>query len=213
MKRFFAVLVLALTLGTSSASAHDLKWDDLMLASVKLNQHFDYEENVDSYMQIYMPDVWNRVKNDEFELNDKRAEVVKIMKDNVAAFSLEEDFVFLAAIQFQDYDFEKGVFPVVKMDPGMYFAHPNTRHGSFPYEYKVFFSNPQFFQDIKMSKDDAKSFVQSRKASNGSVNRMLVTEIRFRVTKNRDARGEIEAEIVRVTTFKDKERTMVLQEY
>lgn len=213
MKRLVAALFLSITFLVPSAMAREFSWDDLMLAAIKVNPHFDYESNVESYMQIYMPDVWNRVKNDEFELQDKRAEAIKIMKERVDAFSLEEDFSIFVGIDFQDYDFEKNVFPVVKMNPNMFFRAHKVPHGSFPFEYKVFFSNPQFFQDIQMPKDEAKGFVQARKASNGQVDRTLATEIRFRVTSLKNNRDELVAEIVGVTTYRDKQQTAVLQKY
>ena len=213
MKRLLATLFLSITFLVPSAMAHEFSWDDLMIAAVKVNPHFDYESNVDSYMQIFMPDVWNRVKNDEFELQDKRAEAVKIMKERVEAFSLEEDFSIFIGIDFQDYNFEKGLFPIVKMNPNMYFKAHTYPHGSFPFEYKVYFSNPQFFQDIQMPKDEAKGFVQSRKASNGRVDRTLATEVRFRVTSLKNNREELVAEIVGVTTYRDKQQTAILQQY
>lgn len=213
MKKIIFGLFVCITSFVPNAMAHEFSWNDLMLAAIKVNPHFDYESNVESYMQIYMPDVWNRVKNDEFELHDKKAEAIKIMKERVEAFSLEEDFSIFVGIDFQDYDFEKNVFPVVKMNPNMFFRAHNVRHGSFPFEYKVFFSNPQFFQDIQMSKDEAKGFVQSRKSSNGQVDRTLATELRFRVTKLKNTRDELEAVIVGITTYRDKQQTIILQNY
>lgn len=213
MKRILAALMLLVTIAVPGAMAHEMNWDNLMLASAKLNPHFDYEANVDAYMSIYMPDTWNRVKNDEFELSGKRAEVVKIMKERIAEFSLDEDFSFLVALKFQDYDFEKEAFPVTKMEPDAYFGHQKGRPGTFPFEYRVFFSNPHFFQDIQMPKDEAKEFLQSRKTTDGKVNRLIVAEIRFRATRIKDTPDKLEAEIVGVTTYRDKERTKILQQY
>lgn len=142
--------------------AHELKWDSLMLAAVKMQPHFDYEANVDSYMQLYRSDVWNRYRNDEFELQEKREETIGMMKERASSFPLEEEFVVYATFDFGDYDFKKEAFPLNALSETTYFNDRNDRNGSFPYTYKVFFSNPAKIGDINMAKDEAKSFLKSR---------------------------------------------------
>jgi len=215
MKRFIITLFLIFMFAAPGAMAHEMNWDNLMLASAKLNPDFDYEKNVDSYMALYMPEVWTKVKNDEFELEDKRVEVISRMKEKISSFPLEENFVLYTAINFRDYDFEKNVFPVDRITKDTYFVYEQKygRNGELPFKYKVYLSNPEFVQDIKMSKEEAREFVKSRKSQFGKVDRTLVGEIKLQMKKIKETQDMLEAEIVGVTTYRDRGETSVLQQY
>ena len=80
--RTLALLTVALSCGT--VSAHDLEWQKLLLAALQLRQGLDYDANVDSYMQVFRPDVWNRYRNDRFGLEAKRKETIELMKRAVS---------------------------------------------------------------------------------------------------------------------------------
>lgn len=151
MKKSFTLAVLCTLMVSTSVMAHDLNWDNLMIAAVKLQPQFDYEANVDSYMNIYRSDVWNRYRNDEFELQDKREETIKMMKERVSSFPLNEEFVVYTSFEFGDYDFKKQIFPLDSLTEATYFHASNWNHGSFPDTYKVFFSNPSKIGDINMT--------------------------------------------------------------
>lgn len=213
MKKQIIVFVLVTVFGATTAIAHELKWDSLMLAAVKMQPHFDYEANVDSYMKLYRPDEWNRYRNDEFELQDKRQETIAIMKEQVAAFSLEEEFVVYTTFEFGDYDFKNEVFPLDALGETTYFHDRKYGYGTFPSEYKVFFSNPTKVGDINMPKSDAKDFLQSRKDRFGYVDRRLNAKIAFRITNLKNGRNELVGELTHVTIYSDDQRARVLQEY
>src|SRR5690606_2516048 len=164
VKKLISVLFLGLILGPIKAVAHEFVWDNLVLAAMKVQPDLDYEGYVDSYMQVFRPEVWHRYKNDEFELQDKRDETVEIMKNKISSFSLDEEFVIHTAFKFGDYDFEKQVFPLDALYPETYFFDSDVRRaaGAFSHEYKVFFRNPGKVDFISMSKEDARGFVKSR---------------------------------------------------
>jgi hypothetical protein len=217
MKKLFATIFLCASFLVPNAFAHDFSWDNVMLAAVKLDPAFDYQGAADTYMEIYTPEVWNSVKNDEFELQDKRDEAVKMLKDKVDSFSLDEEFVIDTAMAFKDYDFDKGVFPVEKFDPNTYFYVTNVQGGKFAYKYQVFISNPDYVKDLDMDKNAAKGFLQSRKNSAGAVDRTIGAKLRFRITKltkkEKFITANLEAEIVGITTYADPQRATVLQDY
>jgi len=198
------------------AMAHEFTWTNLMLASAKLQPSFDYEANVDSYMRLYRADVWNRYKNDEFELQDKRNDTVAIMKEAVSSFSLDEQFSINTSFEFGEYDFSKQVFPLDAVNSNSYYERSRNWVGSFPEDFQVFFGNPDKVGDISMAKDDAKRFLTSRKNSSGNVDRHVPAQLRFRIKKVRsiDSRhARLEAELTKVTIYHDRNHQKVLQEY
>ncbi len=214
MKKIFMASVFCVFSFFNTTFAHDFSWTNLMLAAVKMQPHFDYDANVDSYMQMYRPDVWNRYRNDEFELQDKREETIKIMKDRVASFSLNEEFVVHTVFKFGDYNFKKQLFPLDSLTANTCFSESAPRHfGSFPYNYKLFFTNPSRIGDIDMVKEDAKKFIQKRKDKYGSVNRRINAKLKFRIIKLKNGRDELEAELTHVTLYSDDKQVNVLEEF
>lgn len=213
MKKLFTLTALWALIGSASAMAHDLNWDNLMMAAVKMQPQFDYEANVDSYMKIYRSDVWDRYRNDEFELQDKRDETVKMMKERISSFPLNEEFVVYTSFDFGDYDFKKQVFPLDSLTETTYFPEFRGNSGSFPYTYKVFFKNTAKIGNINMAKDDARNFLKKRKDRYGDVDRSVNAKLQFRITKLKNGRDELEAELTHVTIYSDDQRAKVLQEF
>ena len=213
MKKLMLCALLFFTY-SSSILAHDLSWDNLMLASVKLQSNFDYEANVTSYMKLYRPDVWKKYRNDEFMFHDKKQETIEIMKKNFASFSLDEEFVTYTTLKFEDYDFSNEEFPVKSLSETTYFSKSIWRSGSFPKTYKVFLTNPDKVKNLSMPKDRAREFLQSRKSKvTGRVNRKVYLRLKFKVKSLKNGKDELLAEITEAKFYKDNEFSEVLQEF
>ena len=213
MKKAHLLLVLCAVFGINSAAAHELTWTNLMMAATKMQPHFDYEANVDSYMQLYRSDVWKRYRNDEFELQDKRDETIKIMKERISSFPLNEEFVINTTFEFGDYDFKNQVFPLNAIDETSYFYDREYSNGSFPRTYKVFFSNPTKIGDIRMTKEDAKAFLNSRKSSGGHIDRTINAKLQLRITGLKNNSDELIADLTHATIYRDRDGNKVLQKY
>lgn len=99
---------------TTAVQAHDFSWDTLLIAKMKLQRGFDYESHVDSYMQVFRSSAWNRYKNDEFELEDRRNETLNLMKERVDLFDLDEELTINTTFSIGKYDFGKEEFPITE---------------------------------------------------------------------------------------------------
>lgn len=199
---------------TLSAYAHQFNWENLMISAMKLNPHFDYETYVDSYMELFRPEVWSRYKNDEFELEEKRKQTIEIMKKQADNFSLEEEFVALVREDFGDYNFEKEEFPVRDTIGGNFFLHKdNRRNGAFPGKFKVLFENPEVFGGLDLPPAEAKRFLAQRKDSRGNVDRTVYILIKFRITDLTNFRDEFKGELTEVTFYADKSRAKMLTKH
>lgn len=213
MKKIFYLALLCSLICSTNAIAHDLNWDNLMMAAVKMQPQFDYEANVDSYMKIYRSDVWDRYKNDEFELQDKRNETIKMMKDKISSFSLDEPFIIYTSFKFGSYDFDEQMFPLNSFAGNSYLVEKRYNNWSFPKAYKVFFNNPERIGDINMEKEKAKKFLKKRKSSYGNVDRNVNAKIKFRITDLKNGRNKLEAELEDVTIYSDDQMSKVIQEF
>src|SRR5262245_45924882 len=105
---FVACLVILAVVGLAPAGSFN--WDSMLLAWMKLDKDFDYNDTrVDAYMEIYREDVWNRVRNNEFRLKEEREKTTGIMKERLKGFSLDEDFRLKTVLTFGKYNSEKNV--------------------------------------------------------------------------------------------------------
>jgi len=192
-KILFPLLVIVGLLVSPHVYAQPFTWGTMVTAMMKLNKSFNYKANVDAYMQMFRKDVWNRYHNDEFALDDKRKETLKIMQDQVAAFPIQEAIEIHSAQDFGKYNFEKGEFQFQPLSADQYFYVDNPRFAgivlpppnlrpfvsmptidnSFPLKIKLFFSNPEKISGIKMEKGFAKNFIGRRTSNYGDINRRV----------------------------------------
>lgn len=193
--------------------AHDFAWKNLLMASMKLNQSLDREANVDSYMQVFRPDVWKRYHNDEFEMAEKRKETLTQMAKAIDSFSLDETFVLRTTTTIGSYDFDKKQYPVAGWNESTYFYESGYPSADFPGTFKVFFENPEVVSGIPMADAAAKEFLRSRKDSYGNIDRTLQVVLYVRITKMKDAPSELFAEIQGGRIYADRNYTRQIHEF
>jgi hypothetical protein len=196
-----ALAVLTITLSCGPLSAHDLEWQKLLLATLQLRQGLDYDANVDSYMEVFRPDVWNRYRNDEFELEAKREETIELMKRAVSSFNLKEDFVVRTSTEFGNYDFSNQTFPLGAYTESTYFYKSHYPHGSFPDSFRVFMKNFDSIREFEMSNSKARDFLQSRKDRNGRIDRRVHLLLHLRIIGIKSEPNELHAEITKAWIY------------
>jgi hypothetical protein len=194
----------------SQAIAHDFTWDNLAMACIKLDKNYDVDANVEWYMKNYREDTWNLARNDEFLMHDKKQETRKIFQNRIDQFDVEQTFILRGDTQINDYDFTNKEFPRNPSGPDSYWYKYSSKYSdSIPSTLKVFMKNFQFLGGVPMEPDAARAFIQSRKNSNGYVDRNVYAIIEFRVVKMRDE-GELLAEALKVTYYRDSARRQPL---
>ncbi len=200
-----------LTVPALAAETRDLTWTNLFYSAVKFQSDFDYESSVDSYMKHFRGDVWRRYVNDEFELNDKRQESLKMFKSQVAAFDTTAPYIIHTTFNFGNYDFKQHLFPLQALTPTTYFYASTSNSYQFPYRYEVYFSNPGVIGDLKMPTADAKNFLEHRKSAYGSIDRTVYAVIQFQLTGMKGgSKDELVAKITHFTIANDKNMQQVL---
>jgi len=190
--------------------AHEFNWDNLMLAHSQLNPAFDYEVAVDTYMKLYRFPVWQKYKNDEFELEEKRQQTIELMQQRIESFDLNEEFTLRTSVEFEQYDFKTEEFPLTQLSGNSYFYNSNNRVDSYAFArvYQVYFKNTDIFGNLEMQKEDAKNFVQSKKTPTGRIKRALPMEIKF-VIVERNGNDDLNAVITEINVF-DADNTTLL---
>lgn len=208
------MLVLALFVSQStSLLAHDFEWKTLAIASLKLRNQLDYEANVDSFMEAFRPDVWNKYHDDEFEMVPKRKETIEMMKQLVNSFSLQESFIVRTTTRLKNYDFESKKFPIDGWDESNYFYETEYQNGSFPRIFRVFMSNTEVFSGIPLNEQQAKEFIQSRKDRFGDIDRTVHMTISLKIVKQNIEPGDMVAEITKYRIYADNNHKKLIYEY
>ena len=193
--------------------ANSLSWDKLLHASMKMDSSFDYQQQADSYMKKFRYKVWDKYRNDEFELDEKRQETILIMKSRSEKFDPSALYVINTTFSIGSYDFNKSLFPLDSLSEGTHYKYSQNRTYGLPYAYKVKFSNPSLIGDIHMTKNNANKFIKSRKNSYGNVNRNVYSKLFFTISQIEDGGTEFIAKLKSAYIYADKENRNLLHKY
>lgn len=205
------LLAVVVVVGQSGAVvAHDLEWNNLLLASLKLRPGLDYDANVDSYLEVFRPDVWKRYRNDEFEMASKRRETIELMKQAITSFRLEEDFVVRTTTRIGSYDFKLNKFPLEGWTESTYFYATNYSNGSFPSSIKVFMDNTDILREIPMDETRARDFVRGRIDRRGNSDRTIYVTLNLRIIRAKSDTDSLLSEITKVSVYADSGYTKLL---
>ena len=207
LSRFLLALAMSVA-GTLPARAYDMTYQNMLIATMKLDPNFDYDNIVDSYMQDFRPTVWQRSHDDEFQRRGKEAETLDMMKKAAASFDLSEPIVIHTSIQFGEYDFKVHQFALDPFSASSFFP-VNHCCNSLPGQIKLYFSNPTLIDGLPMGEAAAQAFVDQHKQY-GNVNRTLEAEISVRL-KSVKASDEVIGEITKVILRDPMNKNAVLK--
>ena len=195
---------------SSQATAHDFTWDNLALASIKLDKNYDVDANVEWYMENYREATWNLARNDEFSMHEKKEETRKIFQNRIDQFDVERTFTLRANMEIGDYDFSNQEFPRDHNGPDSYWYKSSSKYSdSIPSTLKLFMKNYDFLHGVPMEPAAARAFIQSRKNRTGYVDRSVYAIVEFRIVKLKEE-GELLAEALKVTYYRDSARRQPL---
>lgn len=215
MKTLRMAIVLILVSATASAEEPTYKfdWDTLLAASIKLQKDFNYRANVDSYLRLFEPDVWDFVRNDEFELDAQRKKTIEKFQAEIERFSLDQPVALNTWLTIGQYNFETKSFPVMNMTEGHHWYKRRYSSGSFPREFRMYLSNHALLAEIPMSPDEARAFLNRRKDRNGEVNRRIEVTLRIRLTElKRRTQSDLLGEIQSARLFHNRQQKHVFKD-
>ncbi|MCT7562160.1 DUF4852 domain-containing protein [Aliarcobacter butzleri] len=157
--------------------------DKLAMAGLK-----DSINNIDEksgglwYLYRAQTTKWDKVKNDEFEIQDAISKAYPLFKNTIEKNQelIGKQTVVLVGVNFQDYDFSKESFEIGNLlDEKSYLEFYGDE---FSNGIKLSFDNTNAQGTfLAMNKEDAKQFVQKRKNSYGEVNRKLIAKYYFKI--------------------------------
>lgn len=167
----------ALFLLSGGVFAKEANHENLFLVQLKMSDNVNYEDVVENYIRAYRNDVWSKYHNDEFEYEEKRQETISILKEKVKNVDLSEPLKIQTRAKFGDYNFKEKAYEFHPIKPGTYFKYRKKFNAGFASFYtknmELFIDNPQVIDGIAMDKKTAKEFLNSRKNSNGYIDRSV----------------------------------------
>jgi len=193
------------------ANAYDFNFENVLIAYIKLNENIKPADVVDGYMQIYRPTVWKNSHNDEFEMEGKREETVRIINNKVANMDLNKNFTIRTKLPFDEYDFVKGMFSFTPLREGVFFPVHKCCYSGITDHIEVYFDNGKIVNGLKIPKEQAKTLLSQRRTSYGSINRDVYMKINFLMKESTDS-NKIIGHISNVEVY-DKEGGRLLQRY
>lgn len=184
MKKSFILLSCVSSLLFSDINLNDNKnVDKLAIAGLKENIASIDEKTAGLwYLNLVQYTKWDKVRNDEFEIQDAITGAYPIFKNNIEKNQelIGQSSEILLNVTFQDYDFSKESFQIANLaDKNSYIKFYGDRLSR---GIKLSFDNVKdegIF--LTMNKDLAKQFVQKRKNSYGDINRKLIAKYYFKI--------------------------------
>lgn len=205
------VTLAAMVFFTVPLFAKDFTAENMFLSFAKLKTDYDYEKYGEGLTIGFRRDVWNKYRNDEFEINDKIAETIAMVKKRVSEFSLDGEYTIHTTFRFEDYDFTNEMFPLDSLTKESYY-HPDGSafsgrliewHGTETTNFYVFFENTDVIGNLDMPKDIAKQFLQSRKRGS-NVYRKVPAQLKFKIVKLGDEDSVLIAKLTSVEIYDDE---------
>lgn len=216
MRHLFATLFAAAVCGsfgpTLAADPYDFGYDNALLGWIKLDPKFDYPSHADSFLKLFRPAVWERVKDNEFELERERTETIKQVKERVAEFSLERGFILRPKLQLGKYDLKANAFPIENMSETHFWYQAKYVDGHLPNRICVYFRNHHLLAGLPMPAGEAEQFLKSRPTRYGRIDREVPATIHFVLVRRRDDDNQLLAEIRSAAIFDDAQRRKQLWE-
>lgn len=130
---------------------------------------------------------WERVRNDEFELDDAKSWAFEQLKKKLAKaepIRKDAEYHLYLTSKIEKYDFKAKSFPVNALSENSYMRYRGK--GVFVDAYrdsKLLFENASTsINFIPMEKAAAKKFIQSRKNKYGDINRQIIAHYVYTIT-------------------------------
>ncbi len=194
--------------GTNSPETHCLKctdisdtttfnWEEMIPVYMHYYEGFDFEEHFPRYLAIFYPDVWKRVKDDEFAFQHSKEKYLPSMKK--VASKVDPETVYLAntRILFGEYNMEGEYFPIVKGDLSKVtlithstIANNRTQLDTLPYprkfQVKLTGTKGLLTDRLSINKVDAEQMLLRRKNQYGTVDRTVIAKTYFKIERFED---------------------------
>lgn len=143
------------------------------------------------YAKTVEKDIYEKYQNDEFEWQDKFADIKKKFDAGIESANVDGTFVISSTFEFGDYDFSKEAykvdvskdlfFPLKSVCDATYRYASTSRDSIFDKKLALKIKDAEKFTLLKMPKDEAKQFLQSRKDSYGNVNRKIAILYKYEI--------------------------------
>lgn len=187
MNKAKSTLLLAVISVSFSVSATDVKWSNMALYSLSQNKtiNLDSPEIQNDMTMIADSAFYEKNKNDEFAMEEKKASSIEKVKKQIAEFDPNKVYTYDVPFKVGKYNFETSTFNVILQTEarGVDLSSPvslpipmsgyirksafnelNTSgHGRyFNGPFDLFFINPMDIKPISMKVEDAKAFSKAK---------------------------------------------------
>jgi Domain of unknown function (DUF4852) len=199
-------------IGPPSSRADDFQWETMVHYWIRMNRDFEYsDKRIDSYMQAFRPQQWNKVRNNEAIIDDARKELKKLMEERAKDVKLDATFTLHLPMRFGDHDNDMPGFPIVQMSESTYWMTGGNRYTqALPSQFHLYFRNTQQFNSLPMTKLDAGALMTRRTNDFGSIDRTVYVILKCKIVKLKSTSGEFLADIEEATAFEDAAKTKKL---
>lgn len=187
MKKFTALVVSLLMVGALFAQVKALDKDNGYFIYFKGSNTKITEEEYLNYAKVVEAETYRKYRNDEFEWDEQFTLIKQKLDDSIKNADLDSTYTIVTSVEFGDYDFTNEGFPVTIGEGtffpirGFYNDYDATRESLFRKSLGFKLDSFDKYNFFAMPKAEAKTFLQGRKARNGSVDREITLQITYKI--------------------------------
>lgn len=183
MKKTIASIVLCIGF-FAGLFAQVLDTEEAFYIYLKGSNYVLTEDDYSKYAEYVETDVFKKYHNDEFEWEDQFAKLKNNFDKKINDAVLDKEYTIATKIDFGKYDSEKGGY-IVEIADSTFFPLDQMSWRApiksiFYKKLALKLESLSSYNLIPMNKDDAKKFLDTRKLSNGNVDRSVMILIKYK---------------------------------
>jgi len=150
-------------------------------------------ENTKEYLYLFDNNIYNQIREDEFEFHEKILETKNFLKNEIEKKENNDTFKIFLKIEIGNYDFDKNGFPIkwgIKngiqiLDDLWEFFTPKdiNNNGIKLTDLRLQFTNTEDFIFLSLNKEKANYLIKHRKDESGNIDRYIYMYAHFIINK------------------------------
>ncbi|EPF25553.1 hypothetical protein HMPREF1221_02103 [Treponema socranskii subsp. paredis ATCC 35535] len=188
MKKLLSLFLMVVIIGFSlSAQTNRLDKSNAYYVYLKVSQMPITDEEYLNYAKVVEHEKYKKYSNDEFEWAEQFPQIKQGLDKAIANVDLDLTYVLTTNVNFGDYDFTNEGFPVLIKEGAVflldafYYDYIASRDSIFRKRIAIKLIDLDKFNFFKMEKTTARTFLQSRKDTQGNVDRTVTLQITYKI--------------------------------
>lgn len=196
----------------------EFNWRNMLSYAISFDSEYEFKKQTIPYAYKFDYQNWIVKSQDEFEYRGYLEGIEKKFRNHIEEVDPKKQFYIRSLYEFGVYDFTKQYFDFTPIQANTYINLSEKNTVTFPQNFKIEFVNRWAIDGLPMNKKDAERFLDTRKYSDGTVNRAVYGDLYFVITGIEEDMVKfptttVYAKIISLTIYGDAHGSDIIYEY